>query len=38
VAGKRTAIGGFQSKLSRFRASELGALAINGAMKDIKNL
>jgi acetyl-CoA C-acetyltransferase len=38
VAGRRTAMGGFQSKLSKFRAGELGAFAISGAIKDVNGL
>ena len=32
VAAKRTAIGGFLGKLSKFKAPELGGFAIKGAL------
>lgn len=32
VAGKRTPMGGFQSKLSGYKAPELGGFAIDAAM------
>jgi acetyl-CoA C-acetyltransferase len=35
VAGKRTAMGGFQSKLQQFKAPQLGAFAIQGALNSI---
>jgi len=35
VAGKRTAMGGFQSKLQQFKAPELGSYAIQGALNSI---
>lgn len=32
VAGKRTAIGSFLGKLSKIKATELGSIAIKGAL------
>jgi len=36
VAAKRTPIGAFMGKLSTFQASELGGIAIKGALESIK--
>lgn len=36
VAAKRTAIGAFMGKLSPFQASDLGGIAIRGALESIK--
>jgi acetyl-CoA C-acetyltransferase len=35
VAGKRTPIGSFLGKLSKFKATELSSLATEGALKSI---
>lgn len=35
MAGKRTPIGSFLGKLSKFSAPDLGGMAIQGAMKSI---
>jgi len=36
VAAKRTPIGAFMGKLSNFQASDLGGIAIKGALDSIK--